>query len=377
MPFPSFLSYIRPQLEKRIIYNISFLFENIVGKDNANYQFKDSVRKYMLGGKFFRSTLLIYMYMFYTRASKSMLQNIDTEILDVAVSLEFLQAYLLMHDDVMDADELRRGEPSFHVTAATAARQFFTFHFDRDSSVEYNQNRLNKLGESLAICMGNLLYSFSIEILKRAVKPQLLPQIIYYFTNMVSQVSLAQMDDVTWTESSKEPSFEEIQKMYEKKTGVYTFSLPMIMGFLLAESSVEGRERELENLYELGKLSGILFQIQDDKIELQYDSSRMGKPSGSDIFQVKKTYVRALLLAIAKEKNREEELHAHIEEARKNTDISKLSILADELELWHVIDADLLQLQQKMRICLEETYLTPQQKNCYDDLINSIVSRKL
>jgi len=121
------------------------------------------------------------------------------------------------------------------------------------------------------------------------------PRIYRRIQKLVSQelayVSIAQMQDILWGASNKSVTDEEVLRMYLYKTGRYTFSLPLMIGGLLAEQNGQ----TLSLLEKIGEHMGIIFQLKDDEIGLFADQSEIGKPVGSDIREGKKTLYYGLL----------------------------------------------------------------------------------
>ncbi len=365
MNFVHFLQFIRPKLVQRIRHNHKILFEQKIGRRNENYRFRQELYDYLVRGKFFRASLFLYTYVMYRNKDFEKIE-LSQDVLDVACGLEFLQSFLLIHDDIMDDDDLRRGKPSFHVAVTSII----------DSKLETEGQFYKKTGESLAICMGDILYSYCFEILVRAVPQTLLPGVIECFSSVITQVGIAQMSDVRWGEEEEMPSQQKIEDMYAKKTGMYTFSLPLLLGFLLSKRKVKDSQHEEAQLRELGKYSGILFQIQDDMIELYYQSDVTGKNSGSDVLQNKKTYVMALLHVLAKKKGFESELHRIIEKARKTINFQVLRDFAQELKLWERIRKKQKTLLVKAMGCLRKTSLLEKQRALYENLLDFMMTRK-
>ena len=392
--FPHFLMNIRPLIEKGIYRTIDTLFERNIGKQSFHYFFKEPLTQYMLGGKFFRSSLMLYMYILYIyhdtfhsyenkekkypvdkKDSHSISFDFNDSIIDIAISLEFLQAFLLMHDDIIDSDVLRRGKPSFHITAKNYVQNSIGFE-------HVKEHMLGKVGESLTICLGDMLFSYAIELLVRHIPSNILRLILSHYTTIVTDVGVAQMDDLLWSESTIEPDTHSIQNMYSKKTGIYTFSLPMIMGFLLAthDSDVQNEQQEISTIYTLGMQTGILFQIKDDAIELLYDSNVTGKSEASDVQQRKKTFVRSLLLEHAKKQEREQELIQILQEIQTaqflQTSVNRLRNFIIDTDFEAVLNVHFMQLQEDIKLQLENLHLSSQAKMQYMHFVEFLAERK-
>lgn len=179
----------------------------------------------------------------------------------VAAAYELIQTGLIIHDDIMDHDSLRRGKPTLHV--------------------QYKS-------EALAMCVGDILFFLAHELLGTLLSPKDADTALQTASNRIfEEVGIAQMQDVSFGTSQKVPAKEEILSLYKYKTARYTFSLPMMAGAILARAD----QKTVDLLEKLGEEIGILFQIQDDVIGLG-DSRVTGKSAGSDIREDKKTLAR-------------------------------------------------------------------------------------
>lgn len=197
--------------------------------------------------------------------------------------MELFQSLLLIHDDIMDQDDFRRGKPSVHYQYRLGAQN----RGDRQEQ---------RLGENLGICMGDVSGFLGFEILADLdLEPIRLKRLIRLCSRELCYVGLAQMEDVHNGFRTDEPSIADIIKLYRYKTGRYTFSLPLMAGAIIAGQG----EDCLELLGELGELYGIIFQIKDDEIGLFAPPETSGKPQGSDIKEDKKTLYRYYIFARA------------------------------------------------------------------------------
>ncbi len=195
------------------------------------------------------------------------------EIIRASISIELVEAYLLIHDDIIDEDSIRRGGPSFHRMAGKWRNEHF--------------------GVSAAIIAGDMLgglatqiimeTSFPAELKLRAIR-ELISAEIECFHGELYDVVLEDEDEVTE---------EDFFKMVDLKTVSYTTIAPLVMGAILGK----GSSKQIEVFREYGKLLGRAFQVIDDILGTFGEEERTGKPVGSDIRQGKKT----LLLLYAME----------------------------------------------------------------------------
>lgn len=199
--------------------------------------------------------------------------------LDLAAALELFQSGLLIHDDIMDCDDTRRGMPTLHRAYEAA--------FGQDLAQVGLQpvGKPELVGQALAICAGDASYFIAVELLTNATA-----KAAALCARELVDVCFAQMRDVRWGASPELPDPAAVLEMYRYKTARYTFSMPLAVGALLA-----GRPDAVPALNAFGEGVGIAFQIRDDALGLYGDEKEIGKPVGSDIREGKKTLYHILL----------------------------------------------------------------------------------
>jgi len=209
----------------------------------------------------------------------------EEAVLAAGAAMELFQSGLLMHDDIMDQDATRRGEPTIHRQYAGEARQ------RRARDPEH-------LGQSLGICAGDVAFFLGFQVLSGPPVPeQARAGLLRLCAGELSRVAVAQMQDVAWGAGSDAAPEQEVLRLYTFKTGRYTFSLPLAAGALLAGCG----PKPLTALERLGECLGILFQLREDLLGLFGDERELGKPVGSDVREGKKTILHGRLLARAPE----------------------------------------------------------------------------
>jgi geranylgeranyl diphosphate synthase type I len=207
----------------------------------------------------------------------------DPSLYEVAAAVELVQSFLLIHDDIIDEDALRRGEPS-------------VFEQYRRLGVESGYAMTGRFGESMGICAGDVAMLLAFEgVVSTSFDPALRTEIIRRIAAGIADVAVAQMADVANGHRPGNATEEEILSIYRYKTGRYTFSLPLCIGALIANAPLD----EVETLGRWGELQGIIFQIRDDRLGLMEDREDTGKPAGSDIATDKQTLHRLNLFALA------------------------------------------------------------------------------
>ncbi|MCX7847707.1 MAG: polyprenyl synthetase family protein [bacterium] len=202
-------------------------------------------------------------------------------LLDCAAALELFHTSVLIHDDVIDQDQLRRGLPAMHVQLASALR------------ARGERLRADTHGTALAICAADCGFFLSFSILAQLRVPESVRRaLLKLWSEEFAHVILAQMDDVHLSPGTTPAPREAIWRVYLYKTARYTFCLPLMTGLLVAGAPAALRR----SLMAYAEQLGLLFQLKDDELGLFGSSAETGKPVGSDILQNKKTLYHHYLL---------------------------------------------------------------------------------
>ena len=205
--------------------------------------------------------------------------DLHGEAVAVGCAMELIQSGLLVHDDIMDRDEIRRGNRSVYSM------------YERDARGEGIEESYH-LGEAMGICVGDIAYFMAFEILSTlAASPAVCKRVVSLAASELSKVGAAQMLDMYWSASPGARSEEEVYRLYLYKTGRYTFSLPLTAGAVLGGACGE----TVDALETIGENMGVIFQIKDDELGLFGTEEEIGKPVGSDIKESKKTIFYSLL----------------------------------------------------------------------------------
>lgn len=217
----------------------------------------DAVRQLALrGGKRMRPVLLVAAY-----------EGCEGEggvdaVLPACVSLELLQVYLLVHDDWMDGDEMRRGGPS--VPAVMRAR-FAARHADAAS-----------------ILAGDLAAAWARQaLLELKLPPGRVLTAARELAKVEEEVVEGQLLDV----GGAAGDLAGVEAVHALKTASYTVRGPVVMGARLGGAS----EAQVEGLTAFAVPLGVAFQLRDDVLGTFGDETTMGKPSGSDLRAGKRT----------------------------------------------------------------------------------------
>lgn len=241
------------------------------------------LKEYLLrGGKRLRPALLFYAHL--GCGGKS-----DSTVMSAAMAMELLHTYLLIHDDIMDRAEMRRGDRAAHVLYRDShrARKW------RGDSEHF--------GQSAAILLGDLAYSFATELINE-VRPAPAQREDFHacFASMCREVILGQYLELT---APNRPDLGEadLLKVLQMKSGRYSVQRPVQLGALLAGAG----ETAFRRLSSYGLLTGEAFQLQDDLLGVFGDAGTVGKPVESDVAEGKRTLLVFHTLRRATESERD------------------------------------------------------------------------
>ncbi len=213
------------------------------------------------GGKRLRPVLLLMAYNLYKDDIESAMWT--------ACGLETYHNYTLLHDDLMDKADVRRGRMTVH----------------------------KKWDENTAILSGDSMLVLAYERIAKCDSSKL-PAVLDCFTETALEIGEGQQYDMDF-ETRSDVSEEEYIEMIRLKTSVL-LACALKIGAILAGADVEDQE----NLYHFGENIGLAFQLQDDYLDVYGDEKVFGKAIGGDICNNKKTYmfINACLLAEGEDK---------------------------------------------------------------------------
>jgi geranylgeranyl diphosphate synthase, type II len=204
-----------------------------------------------------------------------------------AASLELFQNWILIHDDIEDGSEMRRGLPALH----------------------------RKHGVELAINAGDSLHGKMWELLltnRNALGANTTLDVLLEFTRMLNETTEGQQMELAWTSRNDWNISEgDYLLMVTKKAAWYTCISPCRLGLILSPSSRDSSFPEkLEQIIEFGTHLGIAFQIIDDVLNLTADESKYGKEILGDLYEGKRTLILIHLLTRLQSGDREKVVEA-------------------------------------------------------------------
>ena len=219
-----------------------------------------------LGGKRIRPVLMLLVYNMYKDDPESILPS--------ACALETYHNYTLLHDDLMDNADLRRGHPTVHR------------RWDANTAILSGDSMLVLAYERMAQC-----------------RPDKLAEVMALFTETALEIGEGQQYDMDF-EHRTDVSEDEYIEMIRLKTSVL-LACATKMGAILADAS----PADADALYQFGEQVGLAFQLQDDFLDVYGDTRVFGKAIGGDITSNKKTYMLINALNRANDEQRRELMH--------------------------------------------------------------------
>lgn len=215
----------------------------------------------------------------------------DDSALNTAAALELFQNWIVIHDDIEDQSDLRRGQPALHV----------------------------KYGVPLALNAGDALAGKMWELIldnRRILGSEKAMTVFGEFLHMYSQTTAGQHIELAWASNNKwDITEDDYYDMCNRKTAWYTCITPSWTGSLIAGAPGSFRE----SIVNFGLDLGVAFQIQDDMLNLVGDKEKYGKEIGGDILEGKRTLMLIHLLGKCAAGERKEILQ-RLEPSREDKD---------------------------------------------------------
>ncbi|XGI83337.1 polyprenyl synthetase family protein [Halorutilales archaeon Cl-col2-1] len=241
---------VRSEIQKRA-ETVNESFDEYLPEDEPKSLYEASLYLLRAGGKRLRPALLLL-------TAEALGEDNPEKTVPAAVSIETIHSFTLIHDDIMDDDDLRRGVPSVHV----------------------------EWDEPTAILAGDTLYSKAFEVMLKAdVDPEDLNYMMKVLAESCTGVCEGQALDIEF-ERSDEVGEDEYMEMVEKKTAVL-FGAAAGIGAVVADADDE----TVEAMYDAGIKMGKAFQIQDDVLDITGSTDEIGKTHASDLVEDKQTLI--------------------------------------------------------------------------------------
>lgn len=243
--------------------------------------FLDAARTALTGGKRLRARFCHSGW----QAAEGADEDLES-LWGLCAALEIFQSAALVHDDLIDNSDERRGRPAAHRALEAAHR---TAGWQGDAAA---------FGRSSAVLLGDLLVAWSDDLLEETLldHPNA-PATRAEYARMRRDVTVGQMLDVAeesaWSVGAPERMLERALHVASLKSARYSVAEPLVLGATLAGADAD----LLASLREIGHPLGMAFQLRDDLLGVFGDPAVTGKPAGDDLREGKRT----VLIAVARE----------------------------------------------------------------------------
>ena len=248
---------------KEILEKINSYIENLPYTRKPQILYEPVRYVLSMGGKRIRPSLMLMAY--------NMFKDDPESILPTACAIETYHNYTLLHDDLMDNAEMRRGMPTVHV--------------------KWDANTAILSGDSMLV----LAFQRMMQCNENKLKP-----VLELFTETSLEIGEGQQYDMDF-ETRTDVTEDEYIEMIRLKTSVL-LACALKIGAILADAP----DADADNLYKFGEQMGLAFQLQDDYLDVYGDPAVFGKAIGGDILCNKKTYMLINAFNRADESRRDE-----------------------------------------------------------------------
>ena len=286
-----------------------------------------------LGGKRLRPVLVLM--------AADLFEADVNKAIDAALAVEVFHNFTLVHDDIMDNSDIRRGQPTVH----------------------------KKWDQTVAILSGDLMMIKATDLLCETETSNL-KKLISIFNKAGAEVCEGQQIDMNF-EKLNDVSVDEYIDMITLKTAVL-LGCSLSLGAAVANAN----DSDLENIYEFGKCIGIAFQIQDDILDSFGEGEKVGKKIGGDIAANKKTLLLIKAFELADE-NTKNELQKLIDSTQINVDEKINAVLKIYEKLTVRTESEKLQQQYLTQAFshLDKINVTADKKEILHNTANDLMQR--
>lgn len=232
----------------------------------------------MNGGKRLRPLLVVLGHDLFAKS--------DRRVYKAAISIELTQTYLLIHDDIMDQSEIRRGKPSLHVSVR--------------EQIKDKVPDPRRISENIAIVAGDLADSLAHQALLECGLPaEDVLKASMELSKIIEMTGYGQLIDID-SAANEEFSQPDLLRLHILKTARYTIEGPLILGAMLS-----GTTSDVKPLSYYGTLLGTAFQLHDDILGLFGEEAETGKSIKSDVNEGKKTLLMLKAMELSGPANKE------------------------------------------------------------------------
>ncbi|MDE6380929.1 MAG: polyprenyl synthetase family protein [Muribaculaceae bacterium] len=282
------------------------------------------------GGKRLRPTLMLMAADAFGKCPEKALRP--------AVGIEMFHNFTLLHDDVMDKSDLRRGRPTVH----------------------------SKWDENTAILSGDTMLTLATELISD-VDDAILRPVLDTFNSQALRVYEGQRLDMDF-EKQDEVALDDYLEMIKAKTGALLGGAARI-GALIGGASHE----DADLMYEFGVMLGVAFQIEDDYLDTFGNAETFGKPIGGDINNNKKTFL--MVKALASGGANAEALKAALKMPAGPTKVKTVTRIYEAMGMPSVSKAEVSAYSSKALAAIKKTSLSDDAREAFRRLIEKLIGR--
>jgi geranylgeranyl diphosphate synthase type I len=189
-----------------------------------------------------------------------------------AISIELLHDFMLIHDDIIDKSDTRRGRPSMHKMLNNYLRDKKNIKFS---------------GQDLSLVLGDIVYASAINtFLAINEEPQRKEKALKKFIDATFYTGCGEFIElISGIKNIENITKDDIYKIYDFKTAYYSFAYPLSIGATLAGA----KENDINKIFQYGLYLGRAFQIKDDILGVFGNEAKIGKSTLTDLQEAKKT----------------------------------------------------------------------------------------
>lgn len=282
------------------------------------------------GGKRLRPTILLM--------TADAFGNCPDKAINPAVGIEMFHNFTLLHDDVMDKSDTRRGRPAVH----------------------------SKWDENTAILSGDTMLTLATKKISE-VDDSILRPVLDTFNDQALRVYEGQRLDMDF-ENVTEVALDDYIEMIKLKTGALIGGAAKI-GALIGGASAEDAER----MYEFGLMLGVAFQIEDDYLDTFGNADTFGKPIGGDINNNKKTFL--MVKGLVAGGPNAEALKAAMKMPAGPTKVKTVTRIYETMGMPAVSKAEVAAYSSKALAAIKKTSLSDERRESFRKLIDKLICR--
>ena len=348
---------------RKIAGEIDLLLRNDPFPDRVRPEYlRDAVRDYPgRGGKRLRPALLIWCC--------GMLGGDPASALYPAAAAEVFHNWTLVHDDIIDQDDSRRGAPSCHVSLAGAMKRFCS-----------EAAECERTGRDFAILAGDLQQGWANDLLLRSAEHGVAPHVALALARNLQKLANCELitGEALDVEYSLRPiselTAEEIRDMLALKTGAL-LRFCAESGAMIALGTDDTECEAVRKLGEFAVSAGIAFQLRDDYLGIFGDYTAFGKPPGADLREGKATILLLTALRTASAPDREKLLGLIGRASYGEPELAEVRRIMRDSGAVETVDEETARLAGRARNLLREFPDSPDRQHLLD-LVDYLIRRE-